>query len=109
MVNRNRGSGTRVLIDRFLAGAPGEPPGHATQARSHHAVAAAVAQGRADWGVTLDVLAEDSGLGFQFLQEERFELVAREDRWDRPAVAALRESLGSEEVRRGLAELGLVP
>ena len=48
MVNRNAGSGTRVLIDRLLAGA--RPPGYANQPKSHNAVAAAIAQERADWG-----------------------------------------------------------
>src|SRR5262249_17200190 len=47
LVNRNRGSGTRVLIDRLLG--EHHPPGYLTEARSHNAVAAAVAQERADW------------------------------------------------------------
>jgi putative molybdopterin biosynthesis protein len=47
MVNRNQGSGTRVLIDRLLNGQ--KPAGYAVQPRNHNAVAAAVAQGRADW------------------------------------------------------------
>ena len=55
MVNRNQGSGTRALIDRLLGGA--KPPGYAVQPRNHNAVAAAVVQGRADWGVTLDTIA----------------------------------------------------
>jgi putative molybdopterin biosynthesis protein len=41
MVNRNQGSGTRILIDRLLQGA--QPIGYAVQPRSHNAVAAAVA------------------------------------------------------------------
>src|SRR5262249_15787815 len=45
LVNRNRGSGTRILIDRLLGDA--RPPGYLTEAKSHNAVAAAVAQGRA--------------------------------------------------------------
>ncbi len=48
MVNRNAGAGTRVLIDQLLGGA--RPAGYSNQPRSHNAVAAAVAQGRADWG-----------------------------------------------------------
>src|SRR5262249_32777468 len=48
-VNRNPGSGTRVLNDELLASH--RPPGYLTEARSHNAVVAAVAQGRADWGV----------------------------------------------------------
>ena len=50
MVNRNQGSGTRALIDRLLAGT--RPAGYAVQPRNHNAVAAAVLQERADWGVT---------------------------------------------------------
>ena len=41
MVNRNRGSGTRILTDRLLG--PARPPGYLTEPRSHNAVAAAVA------------------------------------------------------------------
>ena len=55
MVNRNQGSGTRALIDRLLEGV--KPAGYAVQPRNHNAVAAAVSQGRADWGVTLDTIA----------------------------------------------------
>ena len=52
MVNRNRGSGTRILIDRLLAGR--RPRGYAVEARSHNAVAAALQQSRADWGVVIE-------------------------------------------------------
>lgn len=49
MINRNAGSGTRVLADSLLRGA--RPAGYANQPRSHNAVAAAIAQNRADWGI----------------------------------------------------------
>ena len=62
MVNRNQGSGTRALIDRLLG--ESEAAGYAVQPRNHNAVAAAVVQGRADWGVTLDTIARTAGLGF---------------------------------------------
>ena len=62
MVNRNAGAGTRVLIDKLLGGA--RPPGYANQPRSHNAVAAAVAQARADWGVAIEPVARLYGLGF---------------------------------------------
>ncbi|MFI4972330.1 MAG: molybdopterin biosynthesis protein, partial [Hyphomicrobiales bacterium] len=55
MVNRNAGAGTRVLIDKLLAGA--RPPGYANQPKSHNAVAAAIAQTRADWGVAIEPVA----------------------------------------------------
>jgi len=62
MVNRNQGSGTRVLIEGLLGGV--KPRGYAVQPRNHNAVAAAVVQGRADWGMTLDIIARNAGLGF---------------------------------------------
>src|SRR5215470_12009765 len=63
MVNRNAGAGTRILIDQLLAGR--RPPGYANQPRSHNAVAATVAQGRADWGIAIANVAELYGLAFQ--------------------------------------------
>jgi putative molybdopterin biosynthesis protein len=104
MVNRNPGSGTRVLIDRLLGGA--EPPGYLHQAKTHHAVAAAVAQGRADWGVTLDTVARKAGLEFRFLQDEQFDLAIPQARRDRPAVRALRDLFGDPGVVSRLKDLG---
>ncbi len=59
MVNRNQGAGTRILIDRLLGGA--RPDGYWNQPRSHNAVAAAVAQHRADWGMTIAPVAQAAG------------------------------------------------
>ncbi len=104
MVNRNAGSGTRVLIDRLLGGV--RPPGHAAQARSHNAVAAAVAQGRADWGVAIRTVARDYGLGFLSLQAEQFDLVVPRARLDRPAVQRLMALLRQPGTRATLRERG---
>ena len=104
LVNRNRGSGTRVLIDRLLGRA--KPPGYLTEARSHNAVVAAVAQGRADWGVAIETVAKAVGLGFLPLQQEQYDFVVPRRRWDRPAVAVFRRLLGEPETCRALAEMG---
>lgn len=104
MVNRNAGSGTRVLVDRILGGA--RPPGYAHATKSHGAVAAAVAQGRADWGVAIETVARQYGLGFLPLQPERFDFAVPEARAQRPAVRRFKELLGTAEVRRVLADLG---
>jgi putative molybdopterin biosynthesis protein len=106
MVNRNPGSGTRVLIDGLLGDR--RPDGHLHQAKTHHAVAAAVAQGRADWGVTLDTVARGAGLEGVAVADERYDLAVRNDRDHRPAVGALRELLADETVRRDLHRLGFV-
>src|SRR5262249_47763668 len=107
LVNRNRGSGTRVLIDQLLGG--DQPRGYLTEAKSHNAVAAAVAQGRADWGVAIATVATGAGLGFLPLQEEQYDFVVPCARWDRPAVLAFRELLQSPATRVALIELGFQP
>jgi putative molybdopterin biosynthesis protein len=106
MINRNPGSGTRILIDSLLGGS--QPDGYLHQARTHYAVAAAIEQGRADWGMTLDTVASAAGLGFHFVADERYDVAVREDRWERPAVAALRGFLGDPKARGDLTGLGFV-
>ena len=105
MVNRNPGSGTRALIDRLLGGA--RPPGYAVQPRTHNAVAAAVAQHRADWGVTLDIIARQAGLGFITVQLEQYDFVVPSTRADRPAVRAFRDRLADPATRDAIARLGM--
>jgi len=104
MVNRNPGSGTRILIDQLLEGS--QPPGYLHQVKTHNGVAAAVEQGRADWGMTLETVADTAGLGFRFVANERYDFAVRADRWDRPAVVALRRLLDNEQVRSDLGEIG---
>jgi putative molybdopterin biosynthesis protein len=105
MVNRNQGSGTRALIDRLLGGA--KPPGYAVQPRNHNAVAAAVAQGRADWGLTLDIIARNAGLGFIPVQHEQYDFVVPKARRNRPGVKAFIARLADRATRDSLVELGM--
>ena len=105
MVNRNQGCGTRVLIDRMLKGQ--KPVGYAVQPRNHHAVAAAVAQGRADWGMTLDTIGRGASLGFIPVQHEHFDFVVPRSRARRPGIAALRELLDESSTRKALIRLGM--
>jgi putative molybdopterin biosynthesis protein len=107
MVNRNQGRGTRALIDRLLGGA--KPAGYAVQPRNHNAVAAAVAQGRADWGVTLDTVARNAGLGFLPVQDERYDFVVPASRADRPGVLAFKKLLNDVATRGTLTRLGMKP
>jgi putative molybdopterin biosynthesis protein len=107
MVNRNAGSGTRILIDRLLDGA--RPAGYLHQAKSHNAVAVAVAQDRADWGLAIDTVARQYGLGFLPLQPERYDFVVPAARADRPAVRQFANLLRSEIGQRILRELGFDP
>ena len=104
MLNRNPGSGTRILVDRLLGEA--RPSGYTSQAKTHNAVAAAVAQGRADWGVAIRPVAAAYRLGFLPLQDEHYDFVLPKDRLGRGPVRRFLELLQDPEVREGLARLG---
>ncbi|MBN9462545.1 MAG: molybdopterin biosynthesis protein [Burkholderiales bacterium] len=104
MVNRNAGSGTRILVDRLLGAH--RPPGYGVQTKSHNAVAAAVRQGRADWGVAIDTVARQYGLEFIPLQEEHYDFIVPKARMEQPAVRAFRALLEDPGMRERLAGLG---
>jgi putative molybdopterin biosynthesis protein len=104
MVNRNAGSGTRILTDLLLAGA--RPPGYWSQPKSHNAVAAAVAQGRADWGIAIETVARQYGLGFIPAQDEHYDFAVPKARLDRAVVQRFRALLTEPSVQEELVALG---
>jgi putative molybdopterin biosynthesis protein len=107
MVNRNAGAGTRVLIDKLLNGA--RPPGYANQPKSHNAVAAAIAQSRADWGLAIEPVAKLYGLGFLPVSPEHYDFLVVEGRRERPAVQAFLAALRDEQIRERVRALGMEP
>jgi putative molybdopterin biosynthesis protein len=107
MVNRNAGAGTRVLIDQLLGG--GRPAGYSNQPRSHNAVAAAVAQRRADWGIAIESVAQLYGLAFLPIAPEDYDFLLVESRRQRAAVAAFFAALRDETVREKIHALGMCP
>ncbi len=104
MVNRNAGSGTRILTDRLLNGA--RPAGYWPQPKSHNAVAVAVAQNRADWGMAIESVARQYGLGFIPAQDEHYDFAVPKSRWDSPAVQHFRKALADISVREALRAMG---
>jgi len=107
MVNRNAGAGTRVLIDELLKGA--RPPGYANQPKSHNAVAAAIAQGRADWGLAIEPVSKLYGLEFLPVAPEHYDFLVVESRSERPAVQAFLAALSDEKTRERIRALGMTP
>lgn len=107
MVNRNAGSGTRVLADKLLEGS--RPPGYANQPKSHNAVAAAIAQGRADWGLAIAPVANLYGLGFLPVAPEHYDFLVVEKRRKRPAVRAFLAVLRDQTTRERIRALGMSP
>ncbi len=104
MVNRNQGSGTRILIDELLKGR--KPSGYAMQPRSHNAVAAAIQQQRADWGVCIQTVAEAYGLKAIPIRQERFDFIVPKVREKTPVVQEFCKLLASNEIRDHLDRSG---
>jgi putative molybdopterin biosynthesis protein len=107
MVNRNSGAGTRILIDKLIGAA--RPLGYWNQPKSHNAVAAAVAQGRADWGIAIAPVATAYGLGFLPIAEEHYDFAVPLHRRDKPAVQAFVAALAEPQVQAALRDLGFAP
>jgi putative molybdopterin biosynthesis protein len=106
-VNRNQGAGTRVLADRLLAGR--KPPGYWNQPKSHNAVGAAIAQGRADWGLTIAPVAAAYGLAAIPVLEEHYDFAVAHARRDKPAVQRFLATLTREDVRTAIRAAGFTP
>jgi molybdate transport repressor ModE-like protein len=80
MVNRQRGSGTRGLIDQLLLAADVDPAGidgYAHEEFTHDAVAATVAGGTADAGFGIEAAAARYDLDFVPLVDERYGFALR--------------------------------
>lgn len=95
-VNRQAGSGTRMLIDQLLrehAIAPEAIRGYGAEEHTHSAVAALVAAGDADAAFGLRAAAAHHGLGFVPIRAERYWLATRTQRADSAAVRGLCASL----------------
>jgi putative molybdopterin biosynthesis protein len=117
MLNRTKGAGTRVLLDLLLqdiATSQGltleeiraEIPGYEIETRSHNAVAASVASGRADWGLGIEAVAHAYELGFEPLRDEEYDFLSTRHRVNRAPVQRFLEVLRSTEFKE---ELGILP
>jgi putative molybdopterin biosynthesis protein len=108
-VNRQRGAGTRVLLDHELARRgidPTEVDGYTREEHTHLAVAAAVAAGRADAGLGILAAARAFGLDFVPVAREPYDLVLRAETVDDPLLAPLWDLLDRESFRAEVTALG---
>ena len=108
-VNRQRGAGTRVLLDYKLKQAgikPEDVDGYDAEAATHMAVAAQVAGGEADCGMGVYSAAHAMGLDFIPVGEEEYDFVMRPETLDMPEIKSFIRLLGSDEFRAKLDELG---
>jgi putative molybdopterin biosynthesis protein len=108
-VNRQKGSGTRMLLDHLLREqgiAPETIRGYDRELTTHLAVALAVKAGEADCGVCVYSAAQALGLAFVPVGQERYELAIRREGMDDPRLEALIGAIRSPSFRDRLAAMG---
>jgi molybdate-binding protein/DNA-binding transcriptional regulator YhcF (GntR family) len=107
--NRQPGSGTRALLDFNLRRediSPSTIAGYPAALPTHLAVAAAVAEGRADVGLGLLAAARAYGLDFVPLANERYDLILHAEDRERALLCDLLDLVSAAEFKAVVAELG---
>lgn len=107
-VNRQRGAGTRILLDYHLAEVGLERDairGYENEQYTHLAVAASVASGRASCGLGIRAAAEALGMGFIPLTFERYDLVIPREHFKSPKLSPLLDLLHDPDFRGDVAAL----
>ena len=108
IVNREIGAGARAALDESLAGlgvTPDKVDGYQHEVRGHLEVAAAIAEGFADAGMTIRVAANAYGLAFIPLREERYDLAILERDLDTMPVKAMLDTLNSRRFASEVSQL----
>jgi putative molybdopterin biosynthesis protein len=108
-VNRQRGAGTRVLLDQELARLDlthDQIGGYAREEHTHLGVAAAIAAGRADAGLGILAAARAFGLDFVPVAREPYDLVLRADTVETPLLEPLWTLLADAAFRGRVESLG---
>ncbi|ADY57124.1 DNA binding domain protein, excisionase family [Syntrophobotulus glycolicus DSM 8271] len=110
IVNREKGSGTRILLDEHLKslGIYGNSiQGYSRECFSHLAVASAVARAGADLGLGNEKGCQQvQGIDFIPLQTEQYDLVLRKEDLSKPEFEAIIDILLSEEFKTELTWIG---
>lgn len=107
--NRQKGSGTRLLLDHLLRERGIDPAGirgYGREFTTHLGVALAVRSGEADCGMGVYSAAQALGLKFTPVATERYELAMHADALDDPRVRACADAIGSDAFREILIQMG---
>ncbi len=118
IINRNPGSGTRVLLDMHLKeiaereGAEFDElvkriEGYTVEAKTHTAVAVAILMEKADVGLGIKSVADFYGLDFIPVRAEEYDFAVRRDRLEKESVRRFLNTLRSEEFAKELEKLGM--
>lgn len=109
LINRQKGAGTRLLLDYHLRKEgidPQQIDGYEREEYTHLAVAAAVAGGSADVGLGILAAANALDLDFYPLIEERYDLVIPEAFWGTPFITELLTVMANQDFRSNVEKLG---
>jgi len=108
-VNRQKGSGTRVLLDYHMdnLGIPaGDVSGYDTEVFTHFEVGLAVLSKEADTGITTAAVAKLLGLSLVPITRENFDMILDQSTFFTKGVQALIEVLKSRDFRKRVSKLG---
>jgi putative molybdopterin biosynthesis protein len=108
-INRQRGSGTRMLLDYELKKqgiSSTDIRGYEREATTHLGVALAVKTGEVDMGMCVYSAAKALGLAFVPVAEERYEIAIRSRHLDDPGIVSLCEAVGSRKFKEILSSFG---
>ena len=108
-VNRQRGAGTRVLLDFELRShgiLPSKINGYANEANTHLEVAINIARGNADVGLGIEGAARSCEIDFIPLFRERYDLVMTLEKYHTPVIKSLLEIITDEDFKKLVAGIG---
>jgi putative molybdopterin biosynthesis protein len=110
IINREKGSGTRVLLDEHLRKLnipSGDIAGYDRESTSHLAIASIVAQGEADIGMGNEKASlQVNGIDFIPLQMERYDLVIKKEDMEKDPFQAALEIINSSEFKKEIEGIG---
>lgn len=108
-INRQKGSGTRVMLDYYLANEgilPAEIQGYEQEAATHLEVCLAILTGRAQAGIATRSAAKLSGLPFTPIKRESFDMIIPHSTFFDSSVQSFIETLKSENFKSEIGSLG---
>ena len=108
-VNRQKGSGTRILLDYYCrenAVDTSEIDGYEREEYTHNSVAALIVSGSADAGLGIFSVAKLHDLDFIPVCQEQYDLLIPDHAWELQMVRQLLDVLRSDEFRQRMGELG---
>lgn len=108
-INRQKGSGTRILLDDELknrAISSENISGYDNEVYTHFEVGLALTSGEADVGIASAAVAKIMDLDFQPLIDERFDMILDKSTFFQPGIQAFIETLQSESFKNRVKKIG---